>query len=1030
MIIIKVISIISYFQQNTLEIDSLLSSPSNDIDNSLPLSLLRSSSKLEKSISKKSGPSGKSLKFTDITSSRFLEPEVKSASSPLGKDDITVSYESRPSGGFSVFYTVPKEPLEASKMDKIKNLIQSINKKTLLNEDLTNSVNDYEDDYYEDDEYESDYYEEDPLTDIRTLKHPPDISDDYYDPGPPASYYDDVPEYLGDEDDEYDDYDYDYDDDYEDDYYDVAENRMMVESSTMNPTVLSPTVQKLNALTQKQLGSHFLHRLKKARKKKKKSIDRSFDTKGKNKRPKRWALRDVHISNIVNTNLEDSIGENNAIDLSNIDNNVEGDNILDPSLYEVSEFDFPNDPIMGASEYTPYIEEEYVPYLEEDDIFYDDDFEEDYFPSFGRKKEVPIVQRTWLDNVLKYRDSLFGTSPQYKTEAKKNPTYGGGKPQVNIHYPDSNSGPLVTITEANRKPLENRPNIFLSGGAKTRAIPPVVAIQRPNSVISSPATSISRPATTISQPATTISQPAVSISKPAITISQPATTISQPALSIQTPEFDFSQPAVDFVNTPDFSIRNQQPSGGSPLVPSNINTLNTLGRLRIATGGGRNPVTTTRILGPDDIPEEGLDHFLSEEYDDDEHYHSDHYHHGENHKLHYKKEKHHRHYKKHHHPHHHKHHEHHYKEPKIHHYSEPEYHEEIYYHPQEEEYPPYQGANPYHHKHFDEAVEEYLDQSYHGYPEVNDRAQEYKHQPSFHHEEEEKYDHHNYEDPHYVNNHQSTYKDVEDYSYDNFHYEEPYEVTHHEDPYNNREPTEYHTEYDKEKMYDPYQDQVYHYEHSQQVDFDKHIYEEKQRNKYIDHSYGAGHTFDHSQTRSYEHPHLLPKKHKTYMTHSVAPEKVQIPKEPHLLPRKHFKHKILAPPTAPVVKKEEYHHSTSAIYQHRNTEKHIEPYDEKYNKYLEPPPKKQESRYSPPKDSEPIYISPKIPLYDPKSEYPEYYSRPKHDPKLSYPTDPKYQSDYKKTPPTYYNQPLPKVTHEQESSHLPKPPIKPKITIK
>merc|ERR1712025_95563 len=213
-------SLSSLLKQNTLEIDSLLSSPSNDLDNSLPLSLLRSSSKLENSISKKSGPSGKSLNFNDLTSSRFMEPEVKSASSPLGEDDITVSYESRPSGGFSVFYTVPKEPLEASKVDKIKNLIQSINKKTLLNEDLTNSVNDYEDDYYEDDEYDSDYYEEDSLTDIRTLKHPPDVSDDYYDPGPPASYYDDAPEYLDDDDDEYDDYDYNYDDDYVDDYDD------------------------------------------------------------------------------------------------------------------------------------------------------------------------------------------------------------------------------------------------------------------------------------------------------------------------------------------------------------------------------------------------------------------------------------------------------------------------------------------------------------------------------------------------------------------------------------------------------------------------------------------------------------------------------------------------------------------------------------------------------------------------------------------------------------------------------------------
>jgi len=286
----------SLLKRNTLEIDNLLSSSSKrdllnsplrsslSLDSSLPLSLLRSSTKLENSISKKSGPSGKSLRFSDITAARFLEPEVKSASSPLGKDDITVSYESRPSGGFSVFYTVPKEPLEASKVDKIKDLIQSINKKTLLKENLKNSINDYEDDYYEDDDYESDYYVEDTLTNLKTLKNPPDLSDDYYDPGPPASYYDDIPEYIGEEDDEYNDYDYDYEEDYEedydDDYYDVAEDRMMIESSTMNPMVLSPTIQQLNALTHKQLGNNYLKKRKLSRKKKKKSIERRMDTQG------------------------------------------------------------------------------------------------------------------------------------------------------------------------------------------------------------------------------------------------------------------------------------------------------------------------------------------------------------------------------------------------------------------------------------------------------------------------------------------------------------------------------------------------------------------------------------------------------------------------------------------------------------------------------------------------------------------------------------------------------------------------------
>ena len=348
--------------------------------------MIRSSSKLEKSIYKKSGPSGKSLNFNDISSSRLLEPEVKSASSPLGKDDITVSYESRPSGGFSVFYTVPKEPLEKSKVDKIKDLIQSINKKTLMKGNLKNSINDYEDDYYEDDEYESDYYAEDTLTNIKSLNNPPDLSDDYYDPGPPASYYDDAPEYIGD-DDEYDDYDYDddygddysdeYDDEYDDDYYDVAEDRMMIESSTINPMVLSPTIQQLNALTQKQLGNNYLQKLKAKRRKKKKSIERrTLDTKGKITRPKRWALRDVH-SNNVKTSGAISVNDNNALDLSNIDNSdmQTDDSSLDPSLYDVNIYDYPFEPSMGASEYFPYLEEE--------DIFYDD-FEEENFLSSSR----------------------------------------------------------------------------------------------------------------------------------------------------------------------------------------------------------------------------------------------------------------------------------------------------------------------------------------------------------------------------------------------------------------------------------------------------------------------------------------------------------------------------------------------------------------------------------------------------------------------------------------------------------------------
>ena len=120
--------------------------------------------------------SARSLSFSELTSPREL-PEVKNA---LG-EDLTVSYESKPSGGFSVFYTAPKEPLEKTEVEKIKDLIENINAETILSEKLKNSLDvdsdeyydeDYEDEYYDDEYYEDDddYYAEDTLQSIRTLK--------------------------------------------------------------------------------------------------------------------------------------------------------------------------------------------------------------------------------------------------------------------------------------------------------------------------------------------------------------------------------------------------------------------------------------------------------------------------------------------------------------------------------------------------------------------------------------------------------------------------------------------------------------------------------------------------------------------------------------------------------------------------------------------------------------------------------------------------------------------------------------------
>ena len=116
-------------KKNSLEIDSILRGTS------------------EKLMDK----SARSLSFSELTSPR----QEKTSS------------QSKPSGGFNVFYTLPKESLEKSEMQKIKDLIQNINKKTILSDSLKNSLDDeefyddeeyYEDEYYDDDEDE--YYEE------------------------------------------------------------------------------------------------------------------------------------------------------------------------------------------------------------------------------------------------------------------------------------------------------------------------------------------------------------------------------------------------------------------------------------------------------------------------------------------------------------------------------------------------------------------------------------------------------------------------------------------------------------------------------------------------------------------------------------------------------------------------------------------------------------------------------------------------------------------------------------------------------
>ena len=58
-------------------------------------------------------------------------------------------------------------------------------------------------------------------------------------------------------------------------------------------------------------------------------------------------------------------------------------------------------------EYDPYHEEEYDPYHKDDEIYYDEFFldENDFLQPMKPTKKPPVVQRTWLDNVLKFRES-------------------------------------------------------------------------------------------------------------------------------------------------------------------------------------------------------------------------------------------------------------------------------------------------------------------------------------------------------------------------------------------------------------------------------------------------------------------------------------------------------------------------------------------------------------------------------------------------------------------------------------------------
>ena len=850
---------------------------------------------------------------------------------------------------------MPKETSDQLKVEKIKDLIQKVNAKTLLSDNLINSLEgdyyigdeedeyyedeyyDEEDDYYYNDEDDEDYFADDSLQRIRSLRKPPSESDDYYDPGPPDSYYDDAAEYI-DSDDDFDyvgNEDYDYEDDY---YYDEAEDRMMIQSSTLSPVVLSPTIQKLTELTLKSLNSGNKKKRKsehKRRRKTRKSVDRNFDISGKDNRVKRSVIDDHNNSNDNVYNVD-----NNALDLSKFGtNDLSSDTSeLDPQLYDVKLNQEINEPISESSEYISYPYDPHGPYpLYEDDeiyheaeiyphsqhedeeIYYDEFYldEDDFLQPYPPKKKAPVAARTWLDNVLKFRESLFGKH---------------GKPQIMIHYPKDEDS-FVTLTEARRPPLGSKPSVL-----NAAPLPPVVSIQAPASVVS-------RPATVISQPALSIQTPGLSISQPAVDIVN--TNPGPPA---------DRRPILDIVNNPGVSLTdfvrsqagtvNPSPVGSLPTsvneLPTSVNTLNTLARLRTTASIEPNDdsATITRFVGDEDLAK--IQEILG---NDDGHHRK---------RKRHKKGKHH----------------------KKHHHDDYYYHEEPYH---DEHYEEHHSSEPYHEKHYELYHEEpYHDRSYHEEPYLEEPYLEEPYHSEPYHSE-----------PYHIEPyHKKHYDDI------------PYhKVTHHEDPYYSEEP-HHHSAYIKyphhEKSYQeysiPHEAPFHKHHHTKTFEYDPHITEYEHHHDHHSHlplylrsdgSYKPStelenispplshvHEFPpanvkpyykHSPTKpsdqsgSFHPPHFLPSKHRIL---PFSPQQTETaPRGPAFLPKHNQRpaspgwlpnSKVILPQVAPHESSshpphppEVYHHSTSSIYE--NKPKMQQPQTHLIHPHLIPRPGRQET---------------------------------------------------------------------------------------
>ena len=269
----------------------------------------------------------------------------------------------------------------------------------------------------------------------------PDITDDYYNPGPPASYYDD----------------YDYSD-YSSPIARSDEKTVRERTSSLL-NFLSPTQKKLAEITQSlNLGSASQSRASKKQKGKQnleKFRYKSPEYSGNNslnesryKFPEHPGRKILEISlhklltnqgnKSVNfpsyndskiksryenkqTSVRQSRPKRNAISRVQVDL-LMGESQLDPSLYNVQtirNYGYP---------YADGIDYDYLPYpfmdtdaTEEqfDYDFYDypvvNDYTKPFDTSFTEEmmfkdnyhREIPVVQKTWLDNIISYRNKMF-----------------------------------------------------------------------------------------------------------------------------------------------------------------------------------------------------------------------------------------------------------------------------------------------------------------------------------------------------------------------------------------------------------------------------------------------------------------------------------------------------------------------------------------------------------------------------------------------------------------------------------------------